>query len=406
MNSAPQILAPEAHVRLAFVIDVIQDWQAGGTEQQIVRLLNSLDAQLFDPVVLVLQPTEALQKKVVKCPVILIGPKGKGKPSRRRMLLDLTHAIRAFRPHIVQTFFIDGTFYGTLAAKLARVPVVIQSRRNAGYWQKSYHTAALRLLNHLVDGWQCNSRHVADALMQREHVDAGKIAILPNSIDLSHFVPADDEQRNAAREKLGISQTAPVFVAVANLRLVKRLSTLIEAAALVHAALPEARFLILGEGNERAALTGQIEKLRLQKVVSLEGAQRDVRSWLRAANIGMLTSESESSSNAVLEYMAMGLATVLSDIPANRELVDDLFFAVGDARQLAEKLLWIWQRPELREAMGRRNRRAVEAFDAQSVAQQAQRYYWDLACSRIPGFRDIITHPVVARQLDPSSTAS
>src|SRR5437588_6830587 len=105
VSAAPQVTSSLAaasnRLRLAFVIDVIQDWQAGGTEQQIVRLLNSLDAELFDPVVLVLQPTEALQKKVVNCPVILIGRAETGKPSRRRMLFELTRDIRAFRPLIL-----------------------------------------------------------------------------------------------------------------------------------------------------------------------------------------------------------------------------------------------------------------------------------------------------------------
>src|SRR5438067_4612857 len=228
LPAAPQEPASSAittRLRLAFVIDVIQDWQAGGTEQQIVQLLNRLDPRHFEPMIFVLQPSKALQKKPVNCPVLLIDAAKRGKVSRLRTLLALARAIRAFRPHILQTFFIDGTFYGTVAAKLARVPVVIQSRRNAGYWQKTYHTLALRVLNHVVDAWQCNSRHVADAVMRREHVSANKIAVLPNSIDLAHFSPADPERRTQGRQKLGLSPSAPVFVAVANLRPVKRLAT-------------------------------------------------------------------------------------------------------------------------------------------------------------------------------------
>ena len=402
----PPSSATTTRLRLAFVIDVIQDWHAGGTEQQIVQILNRIDPRHFEPVVFVLQPSEGLQKKAVNCPVILIGPAGDSRRSRLRTLLDLTRAIRAFRPHILQTFFIDGTFYGTVAARLASVPVVIQSRRNAGYWQKPYHTLALRALNHVVDAWQCNSRHVAEALMRREHVPPSKVAVLPNSIDLAHFSAPDSQQRVHSRQKLGLSPSAPVFAAVANLRPVKRLATLIEAAAIVHATLPEARFLILGEGNDRSALATQIEALHLEGVVRLEGAQPDVRPWLRAADVGVLTSESESSSNAVLEYMAMGLPTVVSDIPANRELVEGLFFSVGDAHQMADRLLWLWRHPEARQGMAERNLKAAAAFDATAAAQQAQRYYWGLACANIPGFRDIIPYPAFTRQLGSSSTAS
>src|SRR5207237_8489124 len=140
------------------------------------------------------QSSKALQKKPVNRPVRLIDAAKRGKVSRLRTLLALTRAIRAFRPHILQTFFIDGTFYGTVAAKLARVPVVIQSRRNAGYWQKTYHTLALRVLNHVVNAWQCNSRHVADALMRREHISSNKIALLPKSMALAHLSGPDSQQ--------------------------------------------------------------------------------------------------------------------------------------------------------------------------------------------------------------------
>src|SRR5438067_12168633 len=212
--------------------------------------------------------------------------------------------------------------------------------------------------------------------MQREHISANKIALLPNSIDLAHFSSPDSQQRVHSRQKLGLSPSAPVFAAVANLRPVKRLATLIEAAAIVHATLPGARFLILGEGNDRSALATQIEALHLEGVVRLEGAQPDVRPWLRAADVGVLTSESESSSNAVLEYMAMGLPTVVSDIPANRELVEGLFFPVGNAHQLAEHVIWLWKHPEIRAAMGENNRKLAAGYDAKAVAQQAEQYYW------------------------------
>src|SRR2546421_12893392 len=101
----PPASATTTRLRLAFVIDVIQDWHAGGTEQQMVQILNRLDSRHFEPAVFVLQPSEALQKKPVNCPVLLIGPTGNSRGSRLRTLLDLTRAIRAFRPHILQTFF-------------------------------------------------------------------------------------------------------------------------------------------------------------------------------------------------------------------------------------------------------------------------------------------------------------
>src|SRR6266851_461684 len=99
-------------IRLALIIDFIGDWDQGGTERHIVRLLRNLDPQVFEPNIFVLQPTPSASAKQVGCPVQLIG--GIGKQSRLRRFLSLRKALKRFQPHIVQTFFIDGMFYGTI----------------------------------------------------------------------------------------------------------------------------------------------------------------------------------------------------------------------------------------------------------------------------------------------------
>jgi glycosyltransferase involved in cell wall biosynthesis len=77
--------------------------------------------------------------------------------------------------------------------------------------------------------------------------------------------------------------------------------------------------------------------------------------------------------------MAMGLPAVVSDIPANRELVDGEFFSVGNASQLAEKLVHLWRHPSLRSAIASRYREAAIPFGEASLSQRAQAYYLTLA---------------------------
>jgi L-malate glycosyltransferase len=373
LNSNAGMNMDRERIRIAFVIDCIQDWDLGGTERQLVHLVKHLVLLGFEPIIFVLQNSPAATAKPVGCPVCVLG-KGTNH-SRVRRLAELRDALRKFNPQIVQTFFIDGTFYGAAAAWFNRVPVIIQSRRNAGHWQKPHHTLALRVLNRLIDRWQCNSQFVADKLQKEEGIAAERIAVLPNSIDVSYFRPPTPELRSTVRRRLGLTDETPVFVVVSTLRSVKGLSTFISTAAQVRKQLPEARFLIVGEGPDRDQLTLQIERDGVAGIVRLEGAQADVRPWLFAADIAVLASFSESSSNALLEYMATGLPTVVSDIPANRELVAREFFDAGNSGQLAERMAWLWNHEQSRRELARENREAAMRYAEAAFGERVRNYY-------------------------------
>ena len=370
-------------LRLGYVIDWIGDWDLGGTERQLVRLVERLDHRSFEPTVFVLQDSPGALTKDIGCPVVLVNRNS--KVSRFHSFLNLLAAFKRFRPHIVQTFFFDGTFYGTAAAWLAGVPAIVQSRRNAGYWQKARHRFALRLLNRLVDSWQCNSRCVAELLESTEGIPRERIEILRNSIDLVHFSPVTSDERLAARSNLSLPHDVPIFIAVSTLRPIKGLSTIVEAAARLRAHLPKALFLLVGEGPERKTLSAQIEEFHLSDTVRLVGPQSDVRPWLAAADIGLLASYSESSSNALLEYMAMGLPAVVSDIPANRELVEGLYFVPGNAGELAERILWLWNHSEVRQQMGRKYRQRAIPYGDTAFAKRVENYYIQLAGNCLHG---------------------
>jgi glycosyltransferase involved in cell wall biosynthesis len=295
------------------------------------------------------------------------------------LLRDLRRELLHFRPHIVQTFFLDSALLGTIAARLAAVSIIIQSRRSVGYLQERFlKRTILRVANLFTTSWQCNSRSVATAIHRTEGIPEGKIEILPNILDKEYFFPMGSLERAQARQRLGIGQETPLFLAVSNLRPVKDLSTLIEAAAIVRLAVPDGQFAILGEGPLREDLSHLIKQLGLAKNVRLVGKQTDVRPWLAAADIGLLTSRSEGSSNALLEYMATGVPTVISDITANLELAEGVFFRTGDHADLAEKLLQLWRDRERQSMLRENHLRRARSYDPESLAERLQIYYQSL----------------------------
>jgi glycosyltransferase involved in cell wall biosynthesis len=235
------------------------------------------------------------------------------------------------------------------------------------------------IINRLATYWQCNSHSVGVALELEDRIQGERIEVLPNAIDLLKFAPATPGERLAARQRLALPANVPVFVCVANLRPVKGLSTLIAAAGLVRRELPTARFLLIGEGPLRQALESQVARLNLGRSVLFLGSVADVRPYLTAADIGLLTSRSEASSNSVLEYMAMGLPAVLSDIPGNRDLVDSVFFEPGNPADLTTKALELWNDPRLRRSMQDEYRRRAKGHGLEAFTRRAEAYYTRLA---------------------------
>jgi glycosyltransferase involved in cell wall biosynthesis len=160
---------------------------------------------------------------------------------------------------------------------------------------------------------------------------------------------------------------------------VKNLPLLLEAAARLAPELPRARFLLIGEGPERDNLQNTIAARGLAAQAVLAGESHQIPTYLAAADVGCLTSDSEGLSNAVLEYMAAGLATAVSDIPANRELTSEGLFAAGDAAALAETLRRLANHPDAAAAMGRRNRQRAEQYGATAFRERVQAHYLRVA---------------------------
>jgi len=374
---------PGERVRIAFVIDAIDDWEAG-TEQHLRKLLAALDPSSFAPELYFLRPSLSLAPADFPCPVHVAGNWPHVKWYRPQVLWRLVKFLRARRPHIVQTFFRDGTYYGTLAARVARVPAIVISVRNAGYWRRGIDQLPLKVAYRLAGYWQCNSRWVAKPLENQFGFDHNRVEVLPNAIDLTKFRPPTPVERLAARRDLCLLPGAAVFVSVANLRPVKDLSTLLVAASLVRRELLAAQFLLVGEGPLRETLESQAALLNLNPAVRFLGAHADVRPYLAAADVGLLTSRSEASSNAILEYMATGLPVLASGIPANRELLGEGFFEPGNASELAAKVVALWRDPNARLRMSRENLRRVAPYGLEPFAERARNYYWKLAARTEP----------------------
>jgi glycosyltransferase involved in cell wall biosynthesis len=180
---------------------------------------------------------------------------------------------------------------------------------------------------------------------------------------------------------------APVVGNVAALVAHKGQRHLIAAAAMVVREVPDARFIILGEGELRPALERQIHELGLDKHVVLAGFRPDVLSLHKGFDLLVLPSVTEGLGTSLLDAMACGKAIVATEAGGIPEVVahdvTGLLVPPRDERTLAAAIVLLLKDPERRAAMGRAGQDRVRRFfSAERMVQETLAVYERLRAAR------------------------
>lgn len=302
--------------RLLILIDEYEG-EDGGTEGQVAALLRGLPAP-WAPRLWALRNAPYFSEEALPCPTRVIGLPGAKHPLFFRRLRQLARQIRAEGVELVHAFMVDGALYGPLLARWAGVPV-ITSRRDLGYWYTPRKLDLLRMVNRSAHMLLCNAEAVAELTRRSEWVPHAKVRVIANGHDPRRFeVPADP----TLRERLGIGPDIRLVGLVANFRPLKRQPDLVEALATLGRKHADVHVLFLGEGDD-AEVRAKARELGIESRVHVLQPGKAVVPILQELEVGVLCSESEGLSNAIIEYMACGLPVVATDVGGNPELVAD-----------------------------------------------------------------------------------
>jgi len=327
-------------IRIAYLIDGIESPSAG-TEKQLVHLIEGLDPTQFEPVLVVLRSTP-WSDAYSGCPVHSLGIDSFKRPSSWRAIWRFSKYLKREGIHCIQTHFRDASIVGVAAAKLAGTVRVIETRKNQGYWMSRSDFVLSRILNHGVRAFVSNSEDTRHWMAKNESVSLDRISVIHNGLDFSAFPRRDNGTRLRMRRALGLGEHGVGIVLVANLRPVKRADLFLDAAARVMVEYPGALFFLVGQGVCRESLLAQALALGVSGKVRFLGKRNDIPDLLAAMDIGVLTSDSESFSNSVLEYLAAGLSVVCTDVGGCREAFGGngcgALVSPGDAAAIAEAI--------------------------------------------------------------------
>jgi len=199
------------------------------------------------------------------------------------------------------------------AAKFARVPVVIGSHRQLGDLMTPAQFRAQAAAFRWCDAVVCNSQAAADRLIAAG-LSPQKIAIIGNALPAAAFSAAPA----ALPKRPGVARVG--MVARMNHRY-KNHSGFLRIAAQIHQRIPSAEFLLIGDGPLRQDLEREAASLGLGASAIFLGDRQDMPAVLASLDLAILTSDSESLSNVILEAMAAGLPVVAYSVGGNSELL-------------------------------------------------------------------------------------
>lgn len=284
--------------------------------------------------------------------------------------------LRRLKPDVFLGYTAKPNVYGSLAAQALGIPV-INNVSGLG-------TAFIRggLLTHIVSSlYRLAFRRSATIFFQNEEdrslfltkklVAPAQARLLPGSgIDLDRFRPA---------ERAPSPENGCTFLLIARLLWDKGIGEYVEAAGLVRARFPDARFQLLGfldAENRTAVPREQVNGWVEEGLIEYLGEAEDVRPFIAAADCIVLPSYREGLPRTLLEAAAMAKPLIATDVPGCRHVVEagvnGLLCEVRNARSLSEAMSEMICAPQsLREQWGAAGRSRIEReFDEKVVVQR------------------------------------
>lgn len=281
-------------------------------------------------------------------------------------VLALRNVVRDVRPDVIHAGPLQTCAF--IAALAGAQPLVsmswgsdllVDAHKNA--WMKRITRYTLRRSRGLVGDCRAVQEAAAGFGFPRE-----RVTLFPWGVDLKKFAPSGED--GGLRARLGW-QKCFVVLSLRSWEPIYGVDVVVKAFARAAEVEPRLRLLLLGSGSLAGRIQGLLHEHDLYERVHLGGqvGQDELPHYYQAADLYVSASHSDGSSVSLLEALASGLPALVSDIPGNREWVDERvgwLFPDGDAETLAHGLLRAVEGEGERTAMGRNARaRAEERAD-------------------------------------------
>ena len=375
------------------VLQLIDSFNQGGSERQALQLTRLLvESGRFKVHLACLSPEGVLRDSINDLDLGEIPSFPLNSFTDQNAVRQLRRFVRwlkSARIDILHTHDFYTNVFGMAGGGLARLPVRVASmRETAGMRstaQKQVQRVAYSLAHHVV----ANSNAVREKLIG-DGVAPKKVSVIYNGLDVRRLATTLSRAESLSVLGLPSEIEARRFISiVANMRHeVKDYPMFLRSARRVKDAVPDAAFLLAGEGELSDSLRGLAGELGINDSTFFLGRCEKVAELLAVSEICVLSSKAEGFSNSILEYMAAGRPVVVTSVGGAREVVAEgetgYLVPSGDDAMMAERLIALLQNPERARAMGAKGKRVVEEkFSCAAQLAHTESLYDQLSIRRL-----------------------
>jgi glycosyltransferase involved in cell wall biosynthesis len=312
-----------------------------------------------------------------------------------RLVFELRRLFAELQPDIVHTHTPKPGYFGRLAARTSRVPVIVHTVHGIfaspeSRWAKK---AVVYTLDRIASSFSDIELLVSPEdlpVLRRLGVPEKKLRLLGGGVDLDRFDPSHFDQGRiaAVRAELAVGSDDIVCGAVGRLVWEKGYRHVFDAAARLSREMPQVKFVIVGPAADRDAIPrAELDRVAALGNVRFLGLRDDVEQLYAAMDHYVLASFREGFPRSAMEAAAMGLPLVLTDIRGCRQMVDEgvngVLVPVRDSRALADAIGALARDRSLRERMGQASiAKARREFDERRVIDTTLEVYDRLLSAR------------------------
>jgi glycosyltransferase involved in cell wall biosynthesis len=369
------------------VLHVLPDFGVGGAERMAVHLMRHTADTIFEVRALSLfSPRKTVLEFELASHAIMVDYLGKQRGPDLSMIHKIDRILQAYRPHVVHTHRY-ALAYALPAMLLRRIPVMVHTvhsmaEREVGRFGRVIHGFGFR--HGVVPVSIANQ--VTESIVRV--YGRKSVPCIPNGIPVAEYrKPAIS--RDMWRDSERIPRDAFLYACVARLSLPKNHEMLVEAFAKGPGSQPNVYLLLVGDGDQRAALEGYVDQLGLRGRVRFLGQRTDVVSVLQGVDVFVLASAWEGNPLSVMEAMSAGKAVVCTAVGGVPELVRDgvtgLLVPHGDGPTFSKAMTRLLEDNALRSTLGTNAAAMAQSFDVESMTSGYEALYLDLLKANTAG---------------------
>lgn len=374
------------------VLHIITEMERGGAQLFTLFTVENLDHDRFDPYLLsnprgILNgdAQKTLRERFLTVPSLV---RPLSPLDDLKALFQIRNMVRSLNPEIVHTHSSKAGILGRWAAKLSAREVKLVHTVH-GFAFSPFHG---RFSNTVYKTLERLTAPITDLFLfvtDEDRKEAERLGLLKRSswaivrsiVGVERFRQAAS-RRKELREKMGIPLSTPVIGGLFPFKPQKDPLGFIEIANLVHQRLPQALFLVGGDGVLRREMERLIEELGLREWVRLLGWQERAEEFLPLCDTLLLPSLWEGLPQVLVQAMACNTIPVASSVNGTKELLREgrngLLFSPRDYREGASKVLQSLEDKTFREIFPEESKKTLEGFNPLEMVALQERLYQKL----------------------------